>query len=153
MICIIFNKTKKLLSKQTWLLLKQITHWINVYYKNVIYIIFWFKRLFLYVFFDKNVVFLVRARIEKLQRISETVSSPYSFDDSMQRMAKKSGIKEDISFRGQAQAQAQAQEESPIFTGPKGLFHNLNPFGHVNAVKESDFLKVHFLSFYICTYI
>ncbi|KAM7484771.1 hypothetical protein LguiA_000780 [Lonicera macranthoides] len=85
-----------------------------------------------------------RARIEKLQRISETVSNPYSFDDSRQRMADKSRIKEEISFRGQAQAQAQAQaqEESSIFTGPKGLFHNLSPIGHVNAVKESDFLKI-----------
>uniref|UniRef100_A0A5B7CDX2 HTH myb-type domain-containing protein n=1 Tax=Davidia involucrata TaxID=16924 RepID=A0A5B7CDX2_DAVIN len=91
-----------------------------------------------------------RARIETMssisenlqcsQRICETVTHPYCFDDYMQTMAEKSGIKEELGgFR------RQNHEAAPIstpFSLPHDLFYNLNnPFAHADVVEESDFVE------------
>ncbi|KAK9277638.1 hypothetical protein L1049_007184 [Liquidambar formosana] len=70
------------------------------------------------------------------QGICETVTYPYSFDDYVQTMAEKRGIKEGGGFRWQT---PQAQAPSKPFSLPHDLY-SLDPFGY--AAEESDFLKI-----------
>lgn len=94
--------------------------------------------------------FPLRARIETMssiseslqcsQRINETVSNPYSFDDYMRAMAEHKGIKEGWGSRWQTQPQ------SPAFFLPQDLY-NLNSIKY--AVQESHFLKVYYQKEYM----
>ncbi|CAK9163705.1 unnamed protein product [Ilex paraguariensis] len=76
------------------------------------------------------------------QRLSETVTNPYYFDDCMQIMAEKSEIKgrEEKGFRWENQEAAIFS--TTAFPLPHNLFHSLNTGGNVGAVGESDFLKI-----------
>ncbi|KAA8532380.1 hypothetical protein F0562_032365 [Nyssa sinensis] len=74
------------------------------------------------------------------QRICETVTNPYCFDDYMQTVAEKSGMKEDLG--GFSRQTHEAAPMSTAFSLPHDLFYNLNnAFGHADAVEESDFVK------------
>ncbi|KAA8529921.1 hypothetical protein F0562_034475 [Nyssa sinensis] len=96
-----------------------------------------------------------RARIEKMssksenlqcsQRICEAVSNPYCFDDYIETMAEKSGIKEEepSGIRRQIHDHEAAPMSNTTFSLPRDLFYNLNnPFAHADAVEASDFLQV-----------
>ncbi|XWS22912.1 hypothetical protein CRYUN_Cryun29cG0076400 [Craigia yunnanensis] len=73
------------------------------------------------------------------QRICETVSNPYSFDDFLQTMAVHKGIKEGNGAFIWEHTQSHSRGQSTTFSLPHDLY-SLNSFKY--SMEESDFLKV-----------